>query len=47
MEHPRQFAMTAPDRPATIDADTGAIRTFRELDERANRVAHALRAAGL
>ena len=47
MEHPRQYAMTAPDRPATIDAGTGAIRTFRELDERANRVAHALRAAGL
>ena len=47
MEHPRQYASTAPDRPAAIDADTGAIRTFRELDGRANRFAHALRAAGL
>ncbi len=47
MEHPRQYASTAPDRPAAIDADTGTRRTFRELDERANRFAHALRGAGL
>jgi long-chain acyl-CoA synthetase len=47
MEHPRQYAQTAPDRPAAIDADTGAVRTFAELDARANRFAHALRAAGL
>jgi len=47
MEHPRHYATTAPDRPAAIDADTGATRTYRELDERANRVAHALRSAGL
>jgi acyl-CoA synthetase (AMP-forming)/AMP-acid ligase II len=47
MEHPRQYAQTAPDRPAAIDAETGAVRTYRELDERANRVAQALRGAGL
>jgi long-chain acyl-CoA synthetase len=47
MEHPRQYAQTVPDRPAAIDADTGAIRTYRELEQRANRVAHALRNAGL
>ncbi len=47
MEHPRQFASTAPDRPAATDAETGQTRTFAELDERANRMAHALRAAGL
>ena len=47
MEHPRQYALSAPDRPAVIDADTGDVRTFQQLDERANRVAHALRSAGL
>ena len=47
MEHPRQFASTAPDRPAATDAETGQTRTFAELDERANRMAHALHAAGL
>jgi acyl-CoA synthetase (AMP-forming)/AMP-acid ligase II len=47
MEHPRQYATTAPDRAAATDADTGAVRTFAQLDQRANRVAHALRGAGL
>jgi acyl-CoA synthetase (AMP-forming)/AMP-acid ligase II len=47
MEHPRQYAETAPDRPAAIDAASGEVRTYRELDQRANRFAHALRAAGL
>jgi acyl-CoA synthetase (AMP-forming)/AMP-acid ligase II len=47
MEHPRQYAQTAPDRPAAIDAETGEVRTYRALDERANRFAHALRDAGL
>ena len=28
MQHPRQYAQTAPDRPAAIDADTGAVRTY-------------------
>ena len=39
MQHPRQYAETAPDRPAAIDADTGEVRTYRALDERANRLA--------
>src|SRR6185436_20461856 len=47
MQHPRQYAQTAPDRPAAIDAETGATRTYAELDERANRFSHALRGAGL
>ena len=47
MQHPRQYAQTAPDRPAAIDADSGEIRTYAELDERANRLTHALRGAGL
>ena len=47
MEHPRQYAETAPDRPAAIDAETGEVRTYRELDHRANAFAHALRDAGL
>ena len=45
MQHPRQYAQTAPDRPAAIDADSGATRTYAELDERANRFSHALRGA--
>jgi acyl-CoA synthetase (AMP-forming)/AMP-acid ligase II len=47
MQHPRQYAQTAPDRAAAIDADSGATRTYAELDARANRFSHALRAAGL
>lgn len=47
MEHPRQYAETAPDHPAAIDADSSAVRTYRELEDRANRVAHTLRDAGL
>jgi acyl-CoA synthetase (AMP-forming)/AMP-acid ligase II len=47
MQHPRQYAQTAPDRPAAIDAASGAVRTYAELDARANRFSHALRGAGL
>jgi len=47
MQHPRQYAQTAPDRAAAIDADSGATRTYAELDARANRFSHALRAAGI
>jgi acyl-CoA synthetase (AMP-forming)/AMP-acid ligase II len=47
MQHPRQYAQTAPDRPAAIDAESGEVRTYAELDARANRLAHALRGAGL
>src|SRR4051812_253867 len=47
MQHPRQYAQTAPDRAAAIDADSGTTRTYAELDARANQFAHALRSAGL
>lgn len=47
MQHPRHYAQTAPGRPAAIDADSGAIRTYAELDERARRLTHAVRGAGL
>ena len=47
MQHPRQYAQTAPDRAAAIDAESGAIRTYAELDERASRLTHAVRGAGL
>ncbi|MFM9847597.1 MAG: acyl-CoA synthetase [Hyphomicrobiaceae bacterium] len=40
-------ALNAPDRPALIHAATGATITYRELDERSNRLAHLLRSHGL
>lgn len=36
-----------PDRPAIIMAGSGLVTTYRELDERSNRLAHLLRDAGL
>ncbi|MEY3690623.1 MAG: hypothetical protein RJB57_278 [Actinomycetota bacterium] len=43
----RKFAETTPDHPAFIMASTGETVTHREYDERANRLAHLLRDAGL
>ncbi|MGA1363234.1 MAG: AMP-binding protein, partial [Ilumatobacteraceae bacterium] len=43
----RKFAETTPDHPAFIMASTGETVTHREYDERANRLAHLLRGAGL
>ena len=40
-------AAVHPDRPAIILSGSGAVTTYRQLDERSNRLAHALRAAGL
>lgn len=49
--HPRQFAQSQPDAPALSvlgpDADIVAQLTYAQLDARANRYAHALRALGL
>jgi long-chain acyl-CoA synthetase len=45
--HPGPFARTAPDRPAIIMGGSGEIVTYRELDARSNRLAHALRSMGL
>jgi fatty-acyl-CoA synthase len=36
-----------PDRPAVIMAGSGEVTTYRQLDERSNRLAHAFRRAGL
>jgi len=47
MQHPKEFARTHPDRPAVIMGGSGAVTTYRELDQRSNQLAHALRAAGL
>jgi len=40
-------ALEIPDRPALIDGATGDVLTFRELDERSNRLAQYLHAQGL
>jgi acyl-CoA synthetase (AMP-forming)/AMP-acid ligase II len=47
MQHPKAFARTHPDRPAVIMGGSGRVTTYRALDERSNRLAHTLRAAGL
>lgn len=44
--HPTHHARTNPDKPAIIMAASGETITFRELDERSNQIAHALRDAG-
>ena len=36
-----------PDKPALIFADRDVVVTYRELEERSNRLAHAFRAWGL
>ena len=40
-------ARLRPDHPALIDAGSGAVLTYGELDARSNRLAHLLRAEGL
>ncbi|MBW1711359.1 MAG: AMP-binding protein [Deltaproteobacteria bacterium] len=45
--HPKTFAVETPDKPAYVLAQTGEAVTFKELDERANRLAHLFRGAGL
>ena len=45
--YPGAWAQTQPDHPAQIVDATGEITTYRELDERSNRIAHVLRRAGL
>lgn len=45
--HIRDFAKTTPDKPAIIMAGSGESISFKELDERSNRIAQYLRAAGL
>jgi long-chain acyl-CoA synthetase len=45
--HLGELAQRAPTRPAVVMASTGETITFRELDERSNRLAHLLRNFGL
>ena len=43
----RAFATTHPDRAAYVMASTGEVTTHRQLEERANQLAHLLRSVGL
>ena len=45
--HPTTFARMTPDKLALMHAETGKTLTYRQLDERANQGAHALRNLGL
>ncbi len=45
--YPGLQAKTRPDQPAIVMARSGDIVTYRQLDERSNRLAHLLRAIGL
>ncbi|MBB3016905.1 AMP-binding protein [Cupriavidus alkaliphilus] len=45
--HPHIHAQRTPDKPAVIMGGSGAVVTYRELDQRSNRVAHLLRKLGL
>ena len=45
--YPGEYAVKHPDRPAFIMASTGQVVTYREFEERANRLAHLLRSYGL
>ena len=45
--HPSVHAQTHPDKPAFIMASTGAVTTYKQLDDASNRVAQMLRALGL
>ncbi len=45
--YPGAHARTIPDHPAVIMARSGEVVTYRQLDERSNRLAHLLRDAGL
>ncbi|MCC6436595.1 MAG: AMP-binding protein [Acidimicrobiales bacterium] len=45
--YPGAHATTRPDHPAVIMASSGAVTTYRELDDAANRLARLFHAAGL
>jgi long-chain acyl-CoA synthetase len=45
--YPGKYATDHPDRPAFIMASTGESVTYREYEERCNRLAHLFRAEGL
>jgi long-chain acyl-CoA synthetase len=45
--YPGVHAQTTPEKPAFVMAGTGEAVTYRELDERSNRLANLFRSAGL
>jgi long-chain acyl-CoA synthetase len=45
--HPFVHAATNPDKPAIIVAETGEVRTYKQLDEASNQVAQFFRSRGL
>lgn len=45
--HPHIHAQRIPEKPAVIMGGSGAVVTYRELDERSNQVAHLFRSQGL
>jgi acyl-CoA synthetase (AMP-forming)/AMP-acid ligase II len=47
MTHPFIFARLSPDKPAVIMSGSGERHSFAQLEERANRTAHLLRANGI
>jgi long-chain acyl-CoA synthetase len=47
VNYPGSFARSRPDHPAVILSESGRVVTYRELDERSNRLAHLLRERGL
>jgi long-chain acyl-CoA synthetase len=47
MLHPFHHARKTPDKPAYILANSGAVVTYRELDEESTRIANLFRACGL
>src|SRR5215510_9731062 len=42
-----RYAESAPERPAVIFGNGEFVETYRELEQRSRRLAHALRALGL
>ncbi|MEM9650712.1 MAG: AMP-binding protein [Actinomycetota bacterium] len=47
MAYPGVHRSSRPDHPAVIMAGSGEVLTYRQLDERSNRLAHLFRAGGL
>jgi long-chain acyl-CoA synthetase len=45
--HPFIHARSTPNKPAVIVAETGETRTYKQLDEASNQVAHFFRSRGL
>lgn len=45
--YPGTYALTTPDKPAIVVAETGEVRTYRELDDNSARLAKLLFDAGL